>query len=210
MQTVKIMILCFLTFIFNSLSSSALVKIDDNSIDLAIKYGIKMKGSSTENILSTNWVNDGNGRILNIYSPFIQIAMKSANKPSTGDAEEDLKMVKNLLQYDITKVKNKNEIRFIVAIYGDNINFAKNYKAYIIEANKFSNTLKEKDKINPNKSSIQKIADKDNFHPKHPFSGINCYSFKFDNLFKLKEYYFILVSDNKDEIKYKINNENIF
>lgn len=209
MQFVKIIILFLLTFIFSTLSSYSLVKIDDNSIDLAIKYGIKMKGSPTESILGTNWLNDGNGRILNIYTPFIQVAMKSSSKPSAGESEEDIKLVKNLLQYDITKVKNKNEIRFLVAVYGDTIDFATQYKAYIIETDKIS-SIKEKDKINPKKSSVQKIADKDEYHPKHPFSAVNCYTFKFDNLFNLKEYYFILVSDNKDEIKYKINNEEIF
>jgi len=209
MKLVKLIVLFLLTFVFGSLSSYALVKIDDNSVDLAIKYGVKMKGYSIENILNTNWVNDGNGRILNIYSPFIQIAIKSTNKPTSGDTEEDLKTVKNLLQYDITKIKNKNEIRFLVALYGDSIDFAKKYKAYIVEADKIS-YIKERDKITPKKSSIQKFADKDGFYPKHPFSAVNCYIFKFDNLFKLKEYYFILVSDNKDEIKYKINNEEIF
>jgi len=209
MQLIKLMILFLLTFVFSSLSSYALVKIDDNSVDLAINYGVKMKGSSIESTLGTNWVNDGNGRILNIYSPFIQVAMKTTSKPTTGDAQEDLKMIRNLLKYDITKIKNKNEIRFLVAIYGDSIDFAKNYKAYIIETDKILN-IKEQDKILPKKISVQKLADKDGFHPRHPFSAINCYTFKFDNLFKLKDYYFILVSDNKDEIKYKINNEEIF
>jgi|GEM_PF-3417255 len=210
MQLIKVFSLFLLSFIFSSLSAYSLVKIDDNSVDLAIKYGVKMKGNSVENILGTNWKNDGSGRILNIYSPFIQVAMKSTTKPSSGELDEDIKTVKNLLKYDITKVKNRNEVRFLVSFYGDNADFAKNCKAYIVEANKFSKDLKEQDKITPKKTSVQKIADKDNFHPKHPFSAVNCYTFKFDKIFNLKEYYFILVSDNKEEVRYKINNEEIF
>jgi hypothetical protein len=210
MKFFKLFIIFLVIFSFNVLSASALVKIDDSSVDLAIKYGIKMKDTSLENVLGTNWLNDSNGRILNIYSPFIQIAMKSKTKPSVGDREEDLKIAKSLLNYDITKIKNRNEVRFLVSLYGDDVNFAKNYKAFIVETNKYSNSIPEKFKISPKKISVQKIADKDSFHPKHPFSAVNCYVFKFDNIFQLKEYYFILVSNSKDEIKYKINNENIF
>lgn len=210
MKLNNLLILVIITFILSVNSSFALIKIDKDSIDLAIKYGLKSKGLDTKDFLDSNWINDGNGRILNIYSPFIQIASKTTNQTAMGTTEEDIKNVKNRLITKINKIMDNNEVRFLVALYGDSENFAKNYKAYIIDASQSVDASKESKKINPKKSHFQQVAEKDGFVREHPYSAVNCYTFKFDNLFNLKEYYFILKPENGEEIKYYINNEKVF
>ncbi|MFH0702626.1 MAG: hypothetical protein V2B14_03700 [bacterium] len=207
-----LIILSIFVFIVNIGQSFALIKIDDESVNLAIKYSIKMKGMPTRDILGSNWLSDETGRILNIYSPFIQIIMKSTNQGTSGNPEEDIKNIKKILNNSINKIKIKNEIRFIIAIYGDKEDFAQKYNAYIIEADKYYSPDKfSKNKIKPKKINTQKIAERDGFHPAHPFSAVNCYVFKFDDILKLKSYYFVLTSENNEEIlKYKINNNEIF
>ena len=204
----KIIILIAISILLSPASSYAIIKIDDNSVDLAIKYGLKMKGNSVDYIMGPNWINDGNGRILNVYSPFIQLVMKSQNQGSTDNMQEDIKNIKIRLEKDITKIKTKNEIRFIVSIYGDKEDFAQKYKAFIVDANLISDSIKSQ--IKPKKINNQKIAERDQFDPKHPYSAINCYTFKFNDLANLKDYYFVIVSDNGDQVKYKINNAEIF
>ena len=191
--------------ILNSSPSFSLIQPDDNSVDLAIKYGIKTKGNSTTYILGTNWVQDNTGAILNIYSPFIQIAVKSGNQNITGNIDEDVKIIKEKLKNTISAIKTKNEVRFILSFCGDSPYFSQKYKAYIIDIN-----TSNKAKIKPKKTSQQKEADKDGFNPEHPYSAVNCYIFKFDDISKLKEYYFIVASEDGKEIKYKLNNSEIF
>jgi len=209
MKIKNLIIFTAITFIFSSCSSFALIKIDDNSIDLAIRYYLKTQGSSSEYDLGSNWKNDGKGRILNIYSPFIQIVMKSTNKGVTGNLEEDVKNIKTRLSNEITKIKTKNEVRFIVALYGDNSGFAQKYKASIVEA-EYIDPSKIKKALLPKSANIQKVAEKDSFDPSHPFSAVNCYIYKFDDIFKLKNFVFILSSENGEEIKYKINSKEIY
>ena len=210
MNLLKFSVFSLILLFLSNVPSYAIIKIDDDSVDLAIKYGLKMKGNSVDYIMGPNWINDGKGRILNVYSPFIQLVMKSQTQGSTLDINEDVKNIKLRLQRDITKIKEKDEIRFIVSIYGDKDDFAQKYKAYIIDANMISSPSNPNNNIKPKKTSNQKIAEHDGYDPKHPYSAINCYIFKFDDLANLKEYYFVLVSDSGDEIKYKINNAEIF
>jgi hypothetical protein len=202
-----LLILIIITFIFKPNTSLALVKIDDETIDLAIKYGLQAKDTSTRNLLDSNWINDGTGKILNIYSPFIQIASKISDQNSTGNTEEDLKTIKKRLYTKINAIKDKNEIRFIVALYGDTEDFAQGYKAYIFDVNQLNKAQKP---IKPRKTCVQKIADKDVFVPAHPFSAVNCYTFKFDTLSKLEHYFFILKNEAGEEIRYEIDNSKIF
>ena len=110
MKLKKVAILSILAFLFSVNSSFALIKIDDDSVDLAIKYGIKMKNSSTSDILGANWINDGTGRILNIYTPFIQLVMKSINLRSTGNNIEDLKLFKEKLGNKPEKIKKQMKL----------------------------------------------------------------------------------------------------
>ena len=208
MKQGKIVVLFIMALLLSTLSSYALIKIDDNSVDLAIKYGLKMKGNSPDYVLGSNWINDGTGRILNVYSPFIQLVMKSQNQGSTDDMEEDIKNIKTRLSRDITKIKNKNEIRFIVSIWGDKESFAQKYKAFVVSVDSYSSDPTHT--IKPKKTNNQKIAERDGFNPSHPYSAINCYTFKFNDIEKLKDYYFVLVSESGDEIKYRIINNEIF
>ena len=104
----------------------------------------------------------------------------------------------------------KNEVRFLVAIYGDTEDFAQNYESYIMDVAEYNSSNKSKKIVKPKKADAQKIADKDGFVPEHPFSAINCYTFKFSDLFDLKEYFFVIKSKDGQEFKYKINNSEIF
>lgn len=205
-----LIIFSLITIIFGTTRSFALIKIDNDSIDLAIKYGIKSKDLIKRDLLGSNWINDQSGRILNIYSPFIQIAVKTSNQNTTGNLENDLKTIKQQLSTSISKIEDRNEVRFILDFYGDTENFAQNYKAYIIDVDKYNDTGNDRYIIKPKKASLQKIAAKDGFDPLHPYSAFNCYIFKFDDLTNLKEYFFVLTNGKGEEIKYKINNQEIF
>ena len=194
--------------IFISNPCFALVKIDNESVDLAIKYGIKSKGLLKEDLLGANLINDNSERILSIYSPFIQIAVKSSAQNTSDNLDNDVKNARECLKTTISRIKEKNEIRFIVEMYGDKEDFAQNYTALISRDESLS---KKNNKIyKPRKSSTQKIASRDGFNPLHPYSAFNCYIFSFEDLFSLKDYYLFLVSKSVETYKFRINNDNIF
>lgn len=206
----RFLIVILVTLFCSSLPSNAIIKLDDNSVDLAVKYGIKMQGSSRDVILGENWINDGTGMFLNIYSPFIQVVMRVKDENTTDNPVQDLKNIRQKLKPQIDKIKELNEVRFISSLCGDNEEFAKDYKAYIISAEELYNKNPNKKLIKPKKSKLQKVAEKDNYVPKHPYSAVNSYIFNFSDISGLKNYVFVLLSGDGKEIKYFINNNKIF
>jgi len=209
---IKAVIFSLLLAVFFAAPSFALIKIDNESVDLAISYAIKVRGSATDEILGKNWLNDGTGRILNVYTPFIQIVMKAQDYRLSGETAEDIKNLKKLMAKRISAVKRQNTVRFIVSLYGDKDDFAQNLTAYIEDESQMVTKGKKKAylKIMPVKSQADKIAERDAFNPLHPFSAVNSYNFSFTSVEKLKTYYFV-VSDGKEEVvRFLINNKDIF
>jgi hypothetical protein len=209
---IKAVFLSLLLAIFFAAPSFALIKIDNESVDLAIDYAIKVKGNSSDDILGKNWLNDGTGRILNIYTPFIQIVMRAQDFSLSGDTPEDVKNIKKLMAKKITSIKKQDNIRFIVSVYGDKDDFAQKYTAYIVDENQIVTKGKKKEplKLMPIKAEVDKIAERDAFNPLHPYSAVNSYNFNFAAINKLKTYYFV-VSDGKEEVvRFLINNNDIF
>lgn len=208
MKFQKYGILSLITALILINPTSALIKMDDTSIDLAIKYGLKMKDASTRERLGPNWINDNSGKSLYVYSPFIQLVAKSTKQASSGNIDSDVISIKKTITPYIKGIQTKNEIRYIIDLHGDSTDFAKNYKAQVVSANNYIN--KETSTLNPKKSNIQTIADKDNYDVRHPFSAVNVYTFKFDEISKFKEYYLIITSDKGIQTQFIIDNSKIF
>lgn len=126
------LILCGLGFCINK--ANALINIDDESVKIAIKYGLDNKYSTTKELLGPNWIEGEDGVIITIFSPFIQLATKAKSQNVPGSSDEDIVLVKRRLGRQLNEIKTRQEIRVIVQLIGNNADFCKKYEAYIEEA----------------------------------------------------------------------------
>jgi hypothetical protein len=232
----KLLLLLFvaITGLFMTASATrALINLDDESVRIAIKYGLDNKYSTTKTLLGPNWKEGPDGIILTIYSPFIQLATKSKSQNVPGSTDEDIILVKKRLGRQLNQITTRQEVRFIVQLVGDEPGFCKDYSARVEqylepdenkeeaeetdEAKKegkgfwiFKKRAKKAKKLTPNKEVKQNQAEMDSYHPLHPYSCVNSYNFNFDRINDFDKFYFILIGPKEEEIKFLVDKNVIF
>jgi hypothetical protein len=224
-----ILILSALFIVVTISKTPALINLDDESIKIAIKYGLDNRYSDTKTILGPNWIEGEDGFILTVYSPFIQLATKARSQNVPGASDEDIKLVKKRLGRQLNQITTRQEVRFIVQIVGSNPGVCKDYKAYVEEFKEPEETeedaegkkegkgfwiFKKRDskpkKLKADKEVIQNKADLDNYNPLMPYSCFNSYNFKFDAINKLDKFYFVLEGPKEKERRYLVEKNVIF
>lgn len=208
--------------------ASALINLDDDSVKIAIKYGLDNKYSSAKELLGPNWIEGQEGLLITIFSPFIQLATKAKSQNVPGSSDEDIVLVKRRLGRQLNQIKTRQQVRFIVQLVGDSPKFAKEYSAKIEEMrdpdvveeeekNKGkgfwvfkSKGAKKPKKIAPEQVVQQTTAEMDHYNPMHPYSATNSYNFEFDAVNKFDKFYFILVGPDEKEIRFLVDKNAIF
>jgi hypothetical protein len=168
------------------------------------------KGLGLRNLLGGNWLEGPDGMLLNIYTPFMMLATKTyrGDYPE-NPSEEDLKKAKGKYARLITTLKDPNqrqEVKFSVAMYGDNPAFAANYRSRIQGFGRGKEFV-----LKPVRELRQKIANADPEVKVNPYEAINAYYFDFKDLAILEDYQFILEnSDTGQVVTFRIRNGSIF
>jgi len=227
-KLLKLSTLSILSLFITFNTAHALIKLDPDSIKIAIKYGLDNKYSTSKSILGPNWMEGDDGVIINIFSPFIQLATKAKSQNVPGASEEDIILVKKRLGKQLNEIQTRQEIRIIVQLVGDKEDFGKNYEAYIEEfIEKNENDAKDGDKevgfwlfkfkkhksaakITPNKEIRQDKAELDSYNPYHPYSCTNSYNFSFDKVNKLEKFNVVLKGPKDKQIKFLVEKNVIF
>lgn len=207
-------------------SALALINLDDESVKIAIKYGLDNKYSTSKELMGPNWIEADNGVIISIYSPFIQLATKAKSQNVPGSSEEDIKLVKRRLGRQLNQIKTRQQVRFIVQVVGPNEAFAKELDAHLLEIPGESTEIKKKEgkgfwifkdkgprkpkKIPATDVVKQSVADLDHFNPVLPYSATNSYNFDFEKVNKWNKFYFVLTDGEKYEVKVEIDKNAIF
>lgn len=218
-----------LQFGFILQNAFALINLDDESVKIAIKYGLDNKYSTSKELLGPNWIEAENGVLITVYSPFIQLATKAKSQNVPGSSEEDIRLVKRRLGRQLNQIKTRQEVRFIVQLVGSDESFAKRFTAHLLEIPGESTEKKTKKKgegkgfwifkakgprkpkkIPATKSVQQSIADLDHFNPVLPYSATNSYNFDFEKVNKWNKFYFVLTDGEKTEIRVEIDKNAIF
>lgn len=191
----------------------ALVTMDDATINHAIRYGAIKGGKGFEELLGPNWKTGPNGMLLNIYTPYMQLAAQAYKMrlPRELDAKQ-MKAVKQRLRRDIRFLKDENErqyVKFAVSLYGDRPDFAPEWNAHIVGVGRGREyTLEPFKRSRPGKVARSPYAASD----AQPYEAINAYYFALKEITKLDgDYRFVLThTPTGQTVPFKLNNEEIY
>jgi hypothetical protein len=186
----------------------SLIRIDKESIDLALRYGMTNQGLGLRNLLGENWIEGSDGVLLNIYTPFMMLASKAyhGNFPEEP-SDADVKKARNRYARLISTLSDphyKNQVKFSVSLYGDTPEFAGEYRARIEGFGRGRNFA-----IKPDRELRQKVATQDPEAKVKPYEAINAYYFDFNNIVNLEDYQFIIESPGNPPITFRIRNDRI-
>lgn len=190
--------------------ASAIIPMDTHNIDAAIVYGMKNQKLGIANILGPNWIENEDGALLNVYTPFMVLATKAArgNYP-INPTKSDLKAArKKFGKYTAFYMdpNNRHEVKFAVSFYGDSPTFAKTYEARI------EGTGRGKEfSLKPTKRYPDQIADPvKNGLTQGKYEAINSYYFKLSDVINLDEFRLILESPNGKPISFRIRGDRLY
>jgi hypothetical protein len=169
----------------------ALIKMDSEGINLALKYGMQNSGLGLYALLGPNWVEGSGGALLNIYSPFMMLASKAARggypvNPSKDDIKNARKRYHKVIR-GFTDVRVPPTVKFSVSLLGSRPDFAKYYDATIEGVGRGKHF-----KLRPTRSARQSIAQEVPNANAKPFEAINAYYFNFDDVANMDEFSLIL------------------
>ncbi len=199
-----------LSLLFAVAPASAMYKMETKTINAALVYGMRNQKLGLAALLGPNWVEGDNGALLNIYSPFMVLATKSARggfplKPSKSDLEEARKKYAKWVAH-YSDPKNKPEVKFAINFYGKSPTFAKTYSARIVGFGRGKEFT-----VKPSKQHLDEIADPVVNGQSHgQFEAINSYYFRFPDIEDLQEFRLILESPNGETLVFRLNNEKLY
>lgn len=187
----------------------ALVKMDKQSVDLALKYGMQNAGMGYSTLLGGNWLEGPDGMLLNIYTPFMMLASKAyqggfSREPDEAEVKKARGRYGRLIT-TYTDPKNRTEIKFAVSMYGDDPAFATRYRGWIEGFGRGRDF-----KVSPVRVLYQKEAHKDTEASQKPYEAVNSYYFNFDDVSVLDDYRFILETPDGERAVFKIRNDKIY
>lgn len=222
-----------------AIPAHCLVKMDSDSVNLALKYGMQNQNMGYYTLLGPNWMEGDNGTLLNIYSPFMLLAARAAKGGfPENPTDEDIQKARKKYQHEISHDLDPNgrlKIKFAVALYGDTPNFASEYRAWI-EGIGHGKTfiIKPEQTVRQKQAHFYKDTDTDvgdsakDAKPKEPsamgsvvntaggkasknlYDAINAYYFSFNDLETLDEYQFDLQGPDGKIQTFRIKNKEIY
>lgn len=208
MKTIQSTLLAsLLTLVLSAVStpSFALTTLTNDTINDALRYGMENQGLDRSLFFGGNWREGANGALLNIYTPFIQIARLTANTNfSTSPTQEDVQAARTKLRRDIDYIWLHQNVKFMISMYGDSPNFAGKYYAMIEGVGRG-----RKYTLYPTNSIVQYTADKDEQAVRMPYTAVNSYVFNFDDIAVLDEYTLKLYGKGVEPVTFRILNNRV-
>ncbi len=180
----------------------AIVTLSDSTINDAVRYGLENQDVGLSSFLGSNWREGSDGALLNIYTPYMEIARSAARQKMTDTPNaKDIAKARQEIIEDIDYIWHHPSVKFMVSMFGDNPGFAKNYYARIEGVGRGRTYT-----IYPTKRIPQNLADKEEGAELNPYTAVNSYHFNFDQVAPMDEFTFILYGDNVKPMSFKVNN----
>lgn len=190
------------------LPARALVTLDNESINIAIKYGLQNKRLGLSTILGPNWIEGPEGSLLNIYTPFMLVATQASKKNLPEDpTPEEIKTCRRKVARIINRLTDPKEpqmVKFSLFFYGHDIDFAKRSTAKIIGVGRGQEVV-----LQPSRKILDEIANESQGNV-GMFEGINAYYFKFTDVEPLEKYRLIITRPDGTQLEFTIHNERIY
>jgi hypothetical protein len=187
-------------------TTPALVRIDDESIKMAIKYGLANQGLGHATLLGPNWKEGEQGALLNIYSPFMLLASQASKsgqprKPTEEEYQKAKAYCRRVLR-DFRDTHRPLQIKFALSLYGTAPEFAGSTRAWIEGFRGGRDVV-----IKPMRDFRQAEAKP---HDNGVFEAVNAYYFKFEDLAPMEEYRLIVQTPTGEPITFRIRNKDIY
>lgn len=189
-----------------SFPAMAWIQLSDESINQAIRYGMENQNEGLSTFLGGNWREGADGTLLNIYTPFIEIARSAThrNLPSNPTEDEIVDARKKMVE-DISYIYQHQQAKFSVALYGNSPGFAKEYFARLEGVGKGRSIV-----LYPDITRPQYAAEKEPDAKLNPYSAINTYVFKFADVAPLENMTLYLYGKGVPEITFKMRAKDIW
>lgn len=200
-------VLCLIVVLgFMPVPALALTALSDSTINQAVRYGLENKDLGLSTFLGGNWREGTNGALLNIYTPFMEIARSAARRKnfSTNPKPEEVAEAREKIQRDIFYIWTHPTVKMLVSLYGDEPTFAREYFAVIEGVGRGRRFT-----IYPEKTIPQYLATKEENATFKPYTAINAYHFKFDDLIPLEEFTLKLYGKNVEPVTFRIRARDI-
>lgn len=189
-----------LLFSVFALPASAMEVLSDRSINRALDYGMRNQDLGMSLFMGGNWREGANGTLLNIYTPYMDIARAVVHKDLTDDPKpEDIGKARKVLVEDINYIWHHPTVKFMVSMYGPVPNFAGKYYARIDGVGHGRSFT-----LYPSKMIPQLRADKDPNVTNNPFTAINAYHFRYEDIIQLDEFTLKLYGKDMEPITFKL------
>jgi len=141
-----------------TLPALAVIAMSTKAVNAALVYGMKNQKIGISNLLGANWVENADGALLNVYTPFMMLATKASRaKFPQNPAPSDLARARKRFARDVayySDVNNRHMVKFAVSFYGDSPTFAKYYSARIVGVGRGQNY-----NLKPEKQILDQVAD---------------------------------------------------
>jgi hypothetical protein len=193
-----------------SLPAWGIIPMDKQSIDAALVYGMKNQKASLSTLLGPNWIENEDGALLNVYTPFMVLATKASkggfpSNPAKSDLQAARKKYGKYVAF-YGDPKNRLEVKFAVSFYGNSPSFAKSYEARIEgfgRGKEFN--------LKPVKRYLDQIADPvKNGLTQGQYEAVNSYYFNFKDIANLEEFKLIMESPTGPPISFRIRTAQLY
>jgi hypothetical protein len=190
--------------------AQALIRMDTESITMALKYGMANQNKGLAGVLGSNWMEGPDGALLNIYTPFMLLATKvsKAGYP-TEPTEEDLNRARKEFRRDVvglTDAQEKQRVKFALSFFGDDETFAVNTTARL-EGVAEGRTIVLKPVRELRQPSLT-------VKPSQLYTGkyeaINSYYFLLEDLMKFESFDIVFTPKTGEPIRFHVSNQQIY
>lgn len=176
-----------------TLPSNAMAPLSPKMVNQAVKYGLMNQNVGLYMFLGANWQELDGGTLLNVYTPFIEIARAVARRKFNLDpTDENIAQVKEKVERDIHYTWHHPQVKFMVSMYGDTPDFATKYYAVIEGVGKGRDV-----RLYPVKRVPSGLAQKELNAKDHPYSAVDTFIFDFKAVQRLDRYTLKLYTDEK-------------
>lgn len=204
-QTLMALAIVLTLFTVVTQPAFAIKRLTNTMINDAIHYGLVNREMGLNFFLSRNWIEGPNGALLNVYTPYMEIARSVVHRKldSTETTPENVLKVRKKCIEDVHYIYHHQTVKFNISLYGDSLKFAKGYFARIEGVGKG-----RKITLRPIKS-VTNMATKEEGAKFKPYSAILNFHYKFEDIAQLDNFKLILWGKDLPTIEFPINTKEL-
>jgi hypothetical protein len=188
----------------------ALIKMDSDSVTMALRYGMMNQDKGFAGLLASNWIEGTDGALLNVYTPFMLLASRAARaKYPTAPTDEDLAKARKQFATMIHSYTDPDEIqrvKFAVSFFGVAATSGVNSTAQIEGIADGRVVI-----LKPSKQYRQPsaVTQRSEIYP-DKFDIVNSYYFNFNDLVRFDRYELLITPADGPPMRFTISNKQIY